>query len=149
MSRATHGHRKRTDNEGNRRKWDGTYGSWREMKRRCLDPGRPDFRYYGAIGVQVCPQWVIKPGGFEQFLKDLGARPEGHSLDRIDAYGHYEPDNCRWREAWANSADNRQATGYVSDFYDEDEVEFQIEPKWPELVVVVQQYIPNNEDWPF
>lgn len=149
MSRATHGHRKRVDKDGKRRKWDGTYGSWREMKRRCLDPGRPDFRYYGAIGVQVCPQWISKPGGFEQFLQDLGPRPEGHSLDRLDAYGHYEPDNCRWREIGANAADNRRATQYYhQDFYADEEDPY-VEPKWPELVVIVQQWKPDNQDWPF
>jgi hypothetical protein len=148
MPAKTHGHRRSKDDNGKRQKWDGTYGSWREMKRRCLDPSRPDFRYYGSIGIQVCPQWLANPGGFEQFLADLGPRPEGYSLDRIDPDGHYEPGNCRWREALANSADNRRATGDPYGGPPDDEQ--LIIPKWPELVVFIDQLKSDDEEeWPF
>jgi len=121
------------------------------MKRRCLDPSRPDFRYYGALGVQVCPQWLAKPGGFEQFLEDLGKRPHGFTLDCINPYGHYEPENCRWKESLENSASNRYASSYHEQYRDEeDEDPFKIQPKWPELVVEVFQPVSaDNADIPF
>lgn len=151
MAKETHGHRKRKHNNGSKKHWDGTYGSWREMKRRCLDLSRPDFQFYGAVGVQVCPQWLVKPGGFEQFLRDLGPRPEGHSLDRINPYGHYEPGNCRWREALANSTDNRNAYGQYESYAEDLEADslFTIQPKWPELSVILAPLKSDDEEWPF
>lgn len=69
-----------------------TYRTWRSMKERCLNPRNPVFRYYGARGIAVCERWMK----FENFFADMGERPVGMSLDRIDGEGHYEPDNCRW-----------------------------------------------------
>lgn len=140
-----HGHRRGKKSE--KGTWDPTYGSWREMKRRCLDPRRPDFRFYGAIGVQVCPQWLAKPGGFEQFLADVGVRPEGSTLDRINAMGHYEPGNVRWRDALENSSDNRRATWDWEAYGPPPEIF--IPPKWPELVVEVQANSDPDYEWPF
>lgn len=78
-----------------------TYDSWRSMLGRCLNPNAPNRRYYGEAGVTVCERWR----SFENFLADMGERPEGKTLDRIDPYGNYEPTNCRWatyREQRAN-----------------------------------------------
>lgn len=139
-------HGRRGGSNQGKRVWDPTYGSWREMKRRCLDPKRPDFKYYGALGVQVCPQWLAKPGGFIQFLADVGARPEGHTLDRIDPYGHYEPDNVRWRPTLENSSDNRRARWDYDAYGPPPDDAFRVEPKWPELVVVVELYQSPQSD---
>ena len=69
-----------------------TYHTWEGMKQRCSNPAYPNYKYYGALGISVCPEWM----NFKQFLKDMGERPKGKSLDRIDPFGNYEPSNCRW-----------------------------------------------------
>jgi hypothetical protein len=68
------------------------YGSWISMRQRCNNPKKKCFEHYGGRGIKVCERW----DAFANFLQDMGPRPEGHSLDRIDVNGNYEPGNVRW-----------------------------------------------------
>ena len=69
-----------------------TYESWCAMKRRCCDKNYRNWKYWGGRGITVCHLWKT----FVNFFADMGERPKGLSLDRIDTNGNYEPNNCRW-----------------------------------------------------
>ncbi len=69
------------------------YVSWCNMRRRCYDPSVESFKHYGGRGITVCDLWRES---FENFFADMGNRPKGKLLDRIDNDGNYEPDNCKW-----------------------------------------------------
>ncbi len=91
----THGH--------SRPRRTPTYGTWTAMRKRCMNPKDKYYADYGGRGITVCARWL----SFENFLADMGERPAGRSIDRIDNARGYEPGNCRWATAREQRANQR------------------------------------------
>lgn len=101
VQRSKHGHAGRNRSP--------TYQSWRAMHQRCECPKCNDYAIYGGAGISVVEAW----NSFDQFLKDMGHRPPGFQLDRIDGAKNYEPSNCRWisnKGQQQNRSDNKWVT---------------------------------------
>lgn len=92
-----------------------TYDSWRGMKDRCGNPNHRDYPRYGGRGITVDERWSGRHG-FAAFYADMGERPEGHTLDRIDNDGPYAPGNCRWADASTQRLNHPQPRGWKRAF---------------------------------
>lgn len=100
MSRVTHG-------EYN----SALFRAWRDAKQRCTNPRNKWYDRYGGRGITMCDEWLNDSAAFIAWMHgNLGARPDGHSLDRIDNDRGYEPGNLRWADAHTQSL-NRERRG--------------------------------------
>lgn len=91
------------------------YNVWVSMNNRCLRPDHVSWEHYGGRGIKVCPAWHRDhPEGqaraFANFLRDMGERPQGHTIDRYpDVNGNYEKGNCRWATPTEQAGNTRAA----------------------------------------
>ena len=86
-----------------------TYQAWKNMRQRCTNTQRPDYRYYGGQGITVCKRWSL----YKNFLMDMGPVPIGKVIDRIDNNKGYKPGNCRW-VSWLESGRNKKRQTYIT-----------------------------------
>jgi hypothetical protein len=99
-TKTKHGHHRR---QNGRHHPSPTYISWFGMLTRCRNSKQRCYANYGGRGISVCERWLT----FETFLADMGERPLGLTLDRINNDGNYEPGNCRWATAKEQRANQR------------------------------------------
>lgn len=88
------------------------YRTWCMMLDRCYSRKASNYHRYGGRGIDVCRQWQES---FDQFCADVGERPDGHQLDRIDNDAGYSPDNCRWVTPSQNCRNTRRTRWITSE----------------------------------
>lgn len=86
------------------------YHVWASMRQRCNSQNAVVYKYYGGRGIRICDRWL---NSFENFYADMGEKPEGMSIERIDNDGDYEPDNCYWSTHFQQSR-NMRSNKYIT-----------------------------------
>lgn len=81
------------------------FKSWASAKQRCFNPKNKGYKYWGGRGITMCDRWR---DSFAAFIEDMGSRPKGLSLDRINNDGNYEPGNCRWTDRITQRRNSRK-----------------------------------------
>ena len=96
-----------------KRKWENsssetvyTYNSWAHMKDRCLNPEAHNFEYYGGRGISICDRWQ---NDYDAFFNDMGERPEGTTIERVNNDRDYGPENCIWASMSTQNSNRRSA----------------------------------------
>lgn len=90
-----------------------TYHCWNSMLQRCSNKKDTAYHHYGGRGIKVCDRWQ---NSFENFYEDMGQRPEGLTIDRINNEGNYEPSNCRWASMQVQGLNQRRFKTNTSGF---------------------------------
>lgn len=118
-----------------------TYNVWSGMIQRCHNDRARDFKNYGAKGIKVCERWR---SDFLNFLADMGERPDGMSIDRIDNSGDYEPSNCRWATPKQQSRNKAKTM-----FLDHDGIRLPV-AEWAEKVGLKRKILERRlrDGWP-
>lgn len=103
----------RNEVSGNRARTHGmsrtpTYETWCKMVKRCTDPKADQYKWYGAEGITVCKRWL----SFENFFADMGERPIGKTLDRINNKKGYTKANCRWATPSEQASNTRRSVRF-------------------------------------
>lgn len=86
-----------------------TYSSWSSMKKRCSNINNKDYHRYGGSGITFNEEWSV----FSNFLRDMGEKPEGYELDRIDGTKGYYKENCRWATRQQQNDNRKNVTHYI------------------------------------
>lgn len=99
LKQTIHGH----GSTGNGGKGTPAWNTWKDMRQRCNNANNEAFKWYGARGISVCDKW----SDFRNFLSDMGEKPHGLSIGRIDNDGNYCKENCRWETPIQQSNNQR------------------------------------------
>ena len=91
-----------------------TYNCWYNLIRRCTDVTHRSYAIYGGRGIKVCDRWLQS---YESFVADMGAKPVGLQIDRIDSNGNYEILNCRWSTVSDNAKNKRNKSSIQSKYH--------------------------------